>query len=262
MDHEPLILLDFGSGLPDVDPTDSSVSQTTGRIVAFVSHLHLDHVIGLPFFPPLHQEGTELDIYGPPQPSGSLADAFAALIRPPFFPLQLADVRATVRFHEVFEDDLAVGGVKVKVRPVPHLGPTVGYRFEQDGFAFAYVSDHQAPPSFEGVSDPVLELCDGVDVLIHEAQYTHEEFARKPDWGHCTPAYALLVAKESVARCLCLYHHDPRRSDEELDSILADIRQESEGTPVAEILAAAEGMSLARTGSVTPSRLIKGGGER
>jgi ribonuclease BN (tRNA processing enzyme) len=244
VDGQPLLLLDLGTGLPLADL--GALGHTEGPLhaVAFVSHLHLDHIIGLPFFPPLHEDGSQLDIYAPPQPSRSLRGTFEALMQPPFFPVALADVRADVRFHEVLQDDLDIGNVKVTIRPVPHVGPTVGYRIRSERATVAYVSDHQAPLSFQGVADSVLELCEGVDLLIHEGQYTPEEFARKADWGHCTPDYALLVAREAGARRMCFFHHDPWRTDDALDSIVADARQACEGSAVHDVIAAAEGMTL------------------
>jgi ribonuclease BN (tRNA processing enzyme) len=93
------------------------------------------------------------------------------------------------------------------------------------------------------VDDAVLELCNGVDLLIHEGQYTREEFVAKADWGHCTTDYAVRVATESGARRLCLFHHDPWRSDDELDALVAEARAANAGG-IEDIMAAAEGMTL------------------
>ena len=107
-----------------------------------------------------------------------------------------------------------IGDAKVRVRRVPHCGPTVGYRVDWDGATVAYISDHQAPRSLDTVADSVLELCDGADLLIHDAQYTTSEFAQKSHWGHCTVDYAVLVAKQAGVRKLAMFHHDPSHSDE------------------------------------------------
>jgi ribonuclease BN (tRNA processing enzyme) len=105
------------------------------------------------------------------------------------------------------------------------------------------VSDHQAPLDLEAVDPAVLELCQGVDLLIHEGQYTAQEFAAKPDWGHCTIDYAMRVAVQSGARRLCVFHHDPWRSDDELDTLIERARG-ALGGATAEVFAAAEGMTL------------------
>ncbi len=243
VDGEPPILLDLGSGLPQFHPSQDSEDGQPFRATALVTHLHLDHVQGLPFFPPIHRAGTELDVYGPRQRSGSLRGAFARLVDPPYFPIPLDEILADLRFHEVWDEEFVIGSASVTVRPVPHVGPTVGYRIRWGGATVAYVSDHQAPADLHHVDEAVLELCDGVDLLIHEGQYTPAEFATKPNWGHCTVDYALRVAMEAGARRLCVFHHDPWRSDDDLDALIAEARERLGGA-TEEILAAAEGLSL------------------
>jgi phosphoribosyl 1,2-cyclic phosphodiesterase len=239
VDGEPPIFLDAGSGLAPIDAPDDKPFHAS----ALVTHLHLDHVQGLPFFPAVHRPSTTFDVYGPRQEAGSLRDAFAGLIAPPYFPLSLDQFLGDLRFHEVCADDLMIGTAHVVVRPVPHLGPTVGYRLSWGGATIAYISDHQAPPGLDTVDRGVLELCRDVDLLIHEGQYTPEEFATKPDWGHGTIDYALLVAMEAGARRLCVFHHDPWRSDDELDTLVERARRNLGGA-TKEIFAAAEGMTL------------------
>ncbi len=244
-DGEPLLLLDLGTGLPLLDfGADGAAGAGAFRANALVTHLHLDHVQGLPFFEPILRPDTALDIYAPPQPSGPLRDAFARLVGPPYFPVPMDQLPAELRFHEVLDGQFNLGRVLVTVRPVPHLGPTVGYRVEGDGATVAYVSDHQAPLDQNGVDEGVLELCAGADLLIHEAQYNREEFLAKRDWGHCTAEYAVLVAQKAGARRLCLFHHDPWRTDDDLDASVARASQDCEGTSVGDVFAAAEGTTF------------------
>ena len=158
-----------------------------------------------------------------------------------FRPQTLAELRDA--FNRA-RDDIEVGSAKVKVRPVPHCGPTVGYRVDWHGVSIAYISDHQAPLDLTTVDEAVLELCEGVDFLIHDAQYTPEEFAQKAHWGHCTIDYAVLVAKEAGVRRLCLFHHDPAHGDDEMDRLLEGARRTAARLGVDEVTAAYEGMSL------------------
>jgi ribonuclease BN (tRNA processing enzyme) len=133
----------------------------------------------------------------------------------------------------------------VLAREVPHVGRTLGYRIEVGGVSVAYLPDHQQP--MDGsltVADSVLELVDGVDLLIHDAQFLPEEFARKANWGHCTIEYAVLVARQGGARRLALFHHDPLRSDEELDRQTRCAWAAGQRLGV-DVIAAAEGMELA-----------------
>jgi len=218
--QDPL-LLDMGTGLRYYGKTVSTDRPFVGSCL--LSHLHWDHVQGLPFFAPLLREGASLDVYGPKQEDGrSLDDVVSVTIRPPLFPVSVDELPGTVRFHDTGDDEFAIGEFNVKARLIPHLGPTLGYRIEWQGRSIAYLSDHQQPcdGSF-GVSPSALELVEGVDLMIHDAQYTKAEFQAKSTWGHCTIDYAVWLASTAGAKRLALYHHDPSRRDDDLDDLLA-----------------------------------------
>lgn len=238
-DEEPIIF-DLGTGLRLYA---DAIGEGPFSGTALVTHIHWDHVQGLPFFPPVHQPGSRLDVYGPHQEGGPLGEVFGGLMRPPYFPVHFADLGGDITFHDVTDEVLAIGHHKVTVRPVPHVGPTVGYRVEGNGRSVAYISDHQAPADFGTIADAAIELAHDVDVLIHDAQYTPDEFARKSDWGHCTIGYAVRVAQTAGARRLVLFHHDPGHDDATLDALLAGAVAEA-GTSDLEVVAAYEGMVL------------------
>ncbi|WP_051063111.1 MBL fold metallo-hydrolase [Ilumatobacter nonamiensis] len=197
------------------------------RGTSLVSHLHWDHIQGLPFFTPLLSDGAHITMYAPRQADGtSVADIFADMIRPPLFPVDLMTLPGTVEFREVCNDEFEIDGgpagpISVMSRTIPHIGRTLGYRVEWNGGSVAYLSDHQMPSdgSF-AAEDGALELCRDVDLLIHDAQYTNDEFAVKRDWGHCTVDYAVWIAAEAEARQLALFHHDPTHDDDVLDGLV------------------------------------------
>jgi ribonuclease BN (tRNA processing enzyme) len=124
---------------------------------------------------------------------------------------------------------------------VPHIGNTLGFRIEADGATLAYVPDHQAPVDRTTVGAEVLELSEGVDLLLHDSQYTDDEFVELSDWGHSTPAYAVHVATQAGARRLDLFHHDPGHTDRQLDSMLRSARQVAQAIGKVEVNAAKEG---------------------
>lgn len=241
-DDEPPVMLDLGTGIRSfgrTQPVDGTFAAT-----ALLTHLHWDHVQGLPFFPPVDREGASLDIYAPSQGDERLGDAFGRLMTPPFFPITYGDLRGDIRWHGVVDEDFAIPGGKVKARPVPHCGATAGYRIEMGGRSIAYISDHQAPEGLDRVDDAVLELCDGVDLLIHDAQYTPEEFQARLTWGHCTVDYSVLVAREAGARHLVLFHHDPGHDDDELDRLLDGARRTASRLGVEQVSSAFEGLTI------------------
>ncbi|HEY4947291.1 MAG TPA: MBL fold metallo-hydrolase [Acidimicrobiales bacterium] len=248
VDGEPPLILDLGTGLRALGNYLNVPLQAAGiplEANVFLTHLHYDHVLGLPFFSPMRDPGAVLDIHGPSQDGETLHDALAAMVKPPFFPIHMADFRGELRFHDLGDgDDVTLGAIKVKVRAVPHIGHTLGFRIEADGRSVAYISDHQAPVDRQTVDRGVMELCDGADVVIHDAQYTEDEFVLFSDWGHSTPAYAVHVASEAAARKLHLFHHDPVHVDKEIDQILRQSRRIASKLHLSEVLAAAEGMSF------------------
>ena len=241
--HAPIVL-DLGTGLRFWGQTLDAEVPFLGS--ALVTHIHWDHVQGLPFFTPVLRPGAQLDVYGPPQAEhGSLGEAFHQFIRPPFFPVTTTELLGDIRFREVCDEDLELDGAKVKVRSVPHVGRTNGYRIEMGGTTVAYISDHQMPhDGSHGVTDGALELCDGVDLLIHDAQYTSDEFPAKSTWGHCTPDYAVHVASEAGVRTLALFHHDPSHADVDVDAILVHARELARSTTIEEVVAAHEGLVI------------------
>jgi phosphoribosyl 1,2-cyclic phosphodiesterase len=237
---EPIVL-DLGTGLRfwgETQPLDGSFAAH-----ALVTHLHFDHVQGLPFLAPADRPGAQFDIYAPPQEGQTLGDAFHDFIRPPYFPIRWEDLRGTYQFHEVADTDLVIGDAKVMVRSVPHVGLTNGYRVDVGGATVAYVSDHQMPADGTlEVPASVLELADGVDLLIHDAQYTPEEFAERSHWGHCTVEFAVHLARTAKARRLALFHHDPMHGDEVIDRMLQ--RAQACAGDDLEVVAAAEGLTV------------------
>ena len=240
--HDPIVL-DLGTGLRQLGCALASDGTFEGS--ALVTHLHWDHVQGLPFFAPILAPGARLDVYGPPQEAGTLEEAFRQFVRPPFFPVTVEELYGHIAFHDVLDADIEIDGAKVRVRPVPHVGANNGYRVEIGGAVVAYLADHQMPhDGSHRVTDAVLELCDGADLVIHDAQYTPEEFTQKYYWGHCTVDYAVFVAHEAGAKRLALFHHDPAYDDDDVDRLLAHASEAAETTSLAEVIAAYEGLTV------------------
>lgn len=242
--HAPVIF-DLGTGLRPYGERVGCEAPFHGSVL--LTHLHWDHVQGLPFFVPLHQGESSLDIYGPRQDDGPLGEIFGGLMRPPYFPIRPDQLAAEIRFHDTGDDHFPVGQAKVRSHWVRHVGPTLGYRVELNGASVAYISDHGPgcrDDADDFIPEEILELCDGVDVLIHDAQHTGAEYGAKKHWGHCTFDYAVHVARESGAHLLALYHHDPAHDDDAVDAIVQEAGDTSAhvGGPV--VIGAAEGLVL------------------
>ncbi len=260
---EPPVVFDLGTGSRSLGESlvaallpPAPVSGATGEppsrpprpalvLSCFVTHLHFDHLQGLPFFLPALRPEVHLDIYAPWQDSGGLEESVAGFIRPPYFPVPLAELPAEIALVGLADGSVVElpGGGRLLARQVPHRGPTLGYRLEAGGCSVAYLSDHQAPAgATNAVADSVLELAAGVDLLVHDAQYTLAEFATKAHWGHSTLSYAVEVARQAGARRLALFHHDPTHGDDMLEA-LGDEAAALAGS-LLDVVVAADGLSL------------------
>ena len=240
---EAPLFFDLGTGARYFGGTQPH--DGTFRGTCLLSHLHWDHILGLPFFTPLQRAGSELDVYAPAQDDGrSVSEVIESVIRPPLFPISIDQLPGTVRFHDTADADFKLGEIEVKSRLVPHVGPTLGYRIEWKGRSVAYLSDHQQP--YDGsfsISDGARDIAEGVDVLIHDSQYTNNEFALKATWGHSTIDYAVWLAQHCHVGRLALFHHDPSRSDAALDEILR-CAIVAGGRRGVEVFAASEGLTI------------------
>ena len=243
-DNAPPILFDLGTGVRPY--SRRCAGEFHGTVL--LSHLHWDHVQGLPFFTPLHREGSTLDVIGPRQAAGPLGQVFGDLMRPPFFPITPDQLAGDVRFQSTGDDDFPIGMAKVRSRWVRHVGPTLGFRVDLNGTSVAYVPDHGPGCNPEHPDDyiphEILELCDGVDLLIHDAQHTLAEYEAKRHWGHCTGDYAVHVAREAGARRLMLFHHDPSHGDGDLVAIERSASDQAARLGAPEVLAGYEGLEI------------------
>ncbi len=242
------IILDMGTGLRFFGRTHDQAVPFEGT--ALVSHLHWDHVQGLPFFSPVLADGARLEIFAPAtECDGGAIDADVAVrtfLAPPFFPVSLDALRGDITVRSTPDDPFSVGDARITSAEVPHCGRTLGYRIDVAGVSIGYVPDHQQPgPDATEVAPAVLELVRGVDLLIHDAQFDAADFAAKSDWGHCTVEYAVRVAAQAGARRLALFHHDPSHGDDAIDALTAAARLLGDELGVEEVFAAAEGLTIA-----------------
>jgi ribonuclease BN (tRNA processing enzyme) len=239
------VILDAGTGIKQL----GSALDTPARLHVLLTHLHLDHVEGLRFFEPLWREGTEVHIWGPPSPLHSLREQIARAFSPPLFPVDLADIPATVVFHDVPDDTWELEGIRFLALPVSHPGATVGYRLELDAGSLAFIPDHEP---VLGVELSTLDtdwisghaLAEGVDVLVHDCQFSEEEYPDRVGWGHSSVAHAVGFARRAGVGRLVLFHHDPDRTDEGVDRLTARASELWDGAGGAAPVAACEGMTI------------------
>ena len=201
------IYLDAGNGI-----LDAAIEPNT-RITVLLTHMHLDHIIGLPFFAALGQKNRRVDIYAKSCAGLTGKEAINRLIAPPFWPLKLEQYPADVFFHELPEKNFSLGAVEVDFMEGTHpLGSTI-YRLTHGGKSLVYATDFEHTP--EGC-DALARFADGCDILFYDAQYTDGEYEKYHGYGHSTPSFGLKVGTEANAKKIILVHHAPQRTDEEL----------------------------------------------
>jgi phosphoribosyl 1,2-cyclic phosphodiesterase len=222
-----LVVLDAGTGLR---PLGVRLRDEAPRpIHLLLTHLHVDHLEGLGAFAPIWNPDTELHIWGPTSPLSTLAERIARYFSPPLFPVHLSDVPSNVSFHDAIDGSWSIGSATVTSAPIIHQGPTVGYRIDDGGRALTYLTDHEpvlgpdlATAAPEWISG--LGLARGADVLIHDCQYTDEEYPSHEGWGHSSVSQVATYAARAEIDRLVLFHHDPLHGDDELDRIREQVR--------------------------------------
>lgn len=240
-DAEHLLVLDAGSGIRRLG---LAIDLSVSRIDVLLSHLHLDHIVGLGFFAPLFRPGVAITIWGPPS-TAPLVDRLGRYLSPPLFPVRLRDLQSSLELRDLPPAPFTVGQFTVVAEAVIHPDPAVGYRVADDGRCVAYLPDHEPALGPDFPSDPAWTSGAGVaaeaDLLIHDAQYTADEYAERVGWGHSSVDQAIAFADLVGARRLALFHHDPSRTDDQVDALLAHAAR---ARVAGDVVAAGEGMSI------------------
>ncbi len=221
------LILDAGTGIRNLGLGLSK----RARIHILLTHLHLDHIQGLMFFPPCFQAESEITIWGPASPEASLENRVARYISAPLSPVEVRELPCSVSFRDTPASQWELGGATIRAEAVTHRGPTLGYRISDGETTLAYIPDHEpalgAPLAGldpEWISG--FDLARDADLLIHDCQYADDEYPGHVGWGHSRLTDTLTFARRVDARRLLLFHHDPLHSDEFLDRFAVAARRE------------------------------------
>jgi phosphoribosyl 1,2-cyclic phosphodiesterase/CheY-like chemotaxis protein len=246
-----LLILDCGTGAHELGR--KLLQESTGPLHGhmLISHTHWDHIQGVPFFAPLFQPGSRWDFYAPQGFGESLRETLAGQMEYTYFPVTPDAFAADIHYHNLGEGSFRIGEITVRTRYLNHPALTLAYRVEADGAAIVYASDHEPHSrALAGGDGPIdgqdllhAEFMRGADLVIHDAQYVASEYPQKLGWGHSTHEYAAKLCAAVGVKRLALTHHDPFRSDDALDILVAQARTGLNGGGM-ELFGAAEGTTL------------------
>jgi phosphoribosyl 1,2-cyclic phosphodiesterase len=216
-----VIVLDAGTGIRQLGL--DLVEQGVTEVDLLVSHFHMDHMQGFPFFTPSYNPAVRINIYLPQLSEGRpLAEPFHTLMQEPQFPIPFRVLAADIRFHETSGSG-HLGEVAVKSHLLNHPGGCVSYRLEHQGKSVVYMTDHE--PFGNAADEAIREFARGADLLIREAQYSTAEYESHRGWGHGTFEDAVGDALAAGVKRLALFHHDPQHDDRFLEQQLRQLRR-------------------------------------
>jgi phosphoribosyl 1,2-cyclic phosphodiesterase len=214
-----LVLLDCGTGIRAFG--DQFIGAQERVIHLVISHAHLDHIIGFPYFQPIYDDQTVLHIYGPPCAADSIETALRKLMRSPYFPVDFSALPAEITFHEVNATPFTAGALKFTPIRLNHPNGGCGYRIEEKGKTLVYLTDNELEYGKPGGDTEYFEsMCAGADMLLHDAEYTDEEYHHYESWGHSKFTDAVRLAAAANVKRLGLFHINARRTDLEMDAIV------------------------------------------
>jgi phosphoribosyl 1,2-cyclic phosphodiesterase len=217
--EDDIIIVDAGTGIRRLG--NALLAEGRHDFSMFFTHAHWDHLIGFPFFKPIYYRSVGINIYGCPFAQSTVKDMLSKVMSAPHFPVDYENIHCRIDYHETCGDELVLNSMKITSIALSHPNQGVGYRFEEDGKAFVFLTDNELRYQHPGglAFRDYREFCMGADLLVHDSEFMEDDY--RETWGHSTYKDAVQLAQESRVTKLGLYHHNQERSDEGVDAMVA-----------------------------------------
>lgn len=222
---DEIIIVDTGTGARSLG--NQLIKEKRSRLNILFTHVHWDHVQGFPFFKPIYLPETKIRIFARPFSQMTVKEMIASLLMPPYFPVKLDDIKASIEYIPISEESFTIGTMTIAPIFLNHPNYGLGYKFTEDGVSFVFITDNEltfAHPGGHGFED-YAAYCSGADLLMHDSEYTEEDYKFTKGWGHTIYKDALRLAAKAGVKQFGLIHHNQNRVDEALDLIVEDCRK-------------------------------------
>jgi len=242
---DDIIIVDAGSGIRELG--NSLLAENRHSYTLLMTHAHWDHIMGFPFFKPIYSHKTSINIWGCPFAQVSLKEMLFRIMAPPNFPVNFEAISAQISYQDTCSESYQLGSITITPIALSHPNQGSGYKFEEDGKCFVFLTDNELGFRHEGGLDyqDYLNFSRGADLLIHDAEYDEADYKKTRSWGHSVYKDALRLALEAEVKQIGLFHHNQERFDTAVEAMVAECRKEisRQGAPL-ECFAVRQGAEL------------------
>ncbi|MDD5454232.1 MAG: MBL fold metallo-hydrolase [Candidatus Ratteibacteria bacterium] len=222
--NDEVIIIDAGSGIRKLGHELLKGRKRDYNMI--FTHAHWDHLLGFPFFQPIYTKGTHIKIYGYPFAQKSVKELIKISMTPPYFPVNFEDIKADISYHEALKGKLHIDSVTVVPISLSHPNGGFGYKFIEDDKCFVFLTDNELTFKHPGglCFADYENFSRQADLLIHDSEYTKEDYKTKKSWGHSVYKDSLELALKADVKKFGLFHHNQERTDKDLDGIVRDCK--------------------------------------
>ena len=221
-----LFILDAGTGLRKLGLHLMETGQPLHANL-LLTHAHWDHIEGIPFFKPFYFKKNHINLYGSPSSKYKTKDVLRHALTQPFFPIGLNDLKADIDIIDITSDTLKINTMRIDILLVNHPSRTIAYKFNENNKTLIYMTDNElfCPTNVVMKYEKIVDFCADADVLIHDAMYTQDQWTNYKGWGHSSIPNAVQLGLDANVVNLFLFHHDPERTDKQVETVLKECRQ-------------------------------------